>query len=143
MELPIWNSRVPASQAAESSSSSSPPARSTTRVSGDNYDDIFCFLAEFGVLVYKQHCSGVVNLDKHLLEQHTTPAKVRKEIVQRFAHCERKDPKNIELPEQPAKLIEELGTPLDGLCCKTCLFLTVDKSMIRKHLKKNHEQAWK
>ena len=90
------------------------------------------------MLVCKQHCSGVVNLDKHLLERHATPANVRKEILQRFARCERLDPKDVELPEQPAQPIKELGAPLDRLCCKTCSFLTVDKSVLRKHLKKNH-----
>jgi hypothetical protein len=67
-------SGTPAPQNAESSNSN-PPARSTTKnVSLDNYNDIFCFLADFGVLVCKQHCSGVVNLNKHLAEQHATPA---------------------------------------------------------------------
>lgn len=143
MELPIWNSRAPASQNAESSNSS-PPERSTERkLSLENYNDILCFLANFGVLVCKYHCSGVVNLDKHLLKQHATPTNVRKEIVQRFAHCERTDPKDVKLPEQPAQPIKELGTPLDGFCCKTCPFLTVNINIMRMHLKKNHQQAWK
>ena len=143
MELPVWNTCAPASQNAESSNSS-PPVRSKLQaVSLDNCADILCFLADFRVLVCKQHCSGVVNLDKHLLERHATPANVRKEILQRFARCERLDPKDVELPEQPAQPIKELGAPLDRLCCKTCSFLTVDKSVLRKHLKKNHQQAWK
>jgi hypothetical protein len=143
MELPVWNTRAPASQNAESSNSSLPACSTRHKISLDNCDDILCFLANFGVLVCKQHCSGVVNLNKHLLEQHATPAKVRKEIIQHFAHCERIDPKDVKLPEQPAQLIQELGTPLDGLSCKTCYFLTTDKSVLRKHLKKNHQQAWK
>jgi superfamily II DNA helicase RecQ len=142
MELLIWDSRVPASQNTENSSSS-PPARSTTLVSVDNCNDVFCFLEDFGVLVCKEHCSGVVNLNRHLLEQHKTPVNVREEIVQRFAHYKRKDPKDIQLPEQPADPIEELGAPLDGFCCKMCLFLTVNINAMRMHLKKNHEQAWK
>lgn len=81
----------------------------------------------------------MVNLDKHLFEQHATPASVRKEIVQHFAYCERKEPKDVKLPEQPAKLIKALGTPLDGLYCKTCSFLTINKSVIRKYWKKNHQ----
>lgn len=128
---------MPASQGAESSNGS-PPARSTTRVAGDNYDDIFCFLEDFGVLVCKEHCSGVVNLDRHLLEQHKTPVNERKEIVQRFAQYERKEPKDVELPEQPACVFEELGTPLDGFHCKICEFLTININAIRIHLKKNH-----
>jgi hypothetical protein len=41
------------------------------------------------VLVCKQHCTGVVNLDKHLLEYHVTPAALRKEIVERFRQFSR------------------------------------------------------
>ena len=62
--------------------------------------------------------------------------KERKEIVQRFAHYERKEPKDVELPEQPACVSEELGTPLDGFRCKTCEFLTININAIRIHLKK-------
>jgi hypothetical protein len=81
----------------------------------DNCSDTLCFLADFGVLVCKQHCTGVVNLDKHLLEQHATPATVRKEIVQHFAQYQRSNPRTIQLPNQPADPIEELGMPLEGL----------------------------
>jgi hypothetical protein len=84
-----------------------------------------------------------VNLDKHLLEQHATPAGLRKEIVQRFAHYKRTDSSVVKLSQQPAHLIQELGTPLAGLCCKTCRFLTVSTSVIRIHLKKSYQQAWK
>jgi hypothetical protein len=142
MELPIWDSRVPASQNAESNNSS-PPARSTTLISLENCDDVLCFLEDFGVLVCKEHCSGVVNLNRHLLEQHKTPVNVREEIVQRFSHYKRRDPKDVQLPEQPADLVEELGAPLDGFSCKMCLFLTVNRNAMRMHLKKNHHQAWK
>jgi hypothetical protein len=78
-----------------------------------------------------------VNLDKHLLEQHTTPARLRKEIVQHFAHYERTDLRAIELPEQPAGPIKELGTPLAGLCCKTCCFLTVNLTNMRRRIGPN------
>ena len=142
MELPVWNTRAPAQQQNAESSDSSPPAYSKLpRISLDNCEDILWFLADFGVLVCKQHCTGVINLDKHLSAEHRTPAKVRKEIIQRFAHYERKDPKEIELPEQPAQPIEELGTPLDGFGCKTCEFLTININILRMHLKKNHQQA--
>lgn len=72
----------------------------------------------------------MVNLNKHLFEQHATPAKVRKKIVQHFAHCEKIDPKDVELPEQPADPIEELGTPLDGFGCTRCSFLTVNINIL-------------
>ena len=79
MELSVWNTRAPAQQQnAESSNSSAPACRKPQELSVENCDDILCFLVEFGVLVCKQHYTGVVNLDKHLLEQHKIPVKVRK-----------------------------------------------------------------
>jgi hypothetical protein len=86
-------------------------------------------------------CSSRALIAKN--EQHATPATLRKEIVQRFAQDERIEPSSIELPEQPAQAIKELGKPLGGLCCKTCRFLTVNTNVMRMHLKREHQQAWK
>jgi len=146
MELPTWDSRAPAPLQADSSNSSySSPRTCRTQQPTllDRYSNSLCFLAEFGVLVCKEHCTGVVNLDKHLLEQHATPAALRKEVVAQFAQHERTDPRAIKLPEQPAQPITELGQPLVGLCCKTCCFLTVNTNVMRVHLKKEHQQGWK
>jgi hypothetical protein len=66
-----------------------------------------------------------------------------KRFFQHFAHYKRTDSRAVELPEQPADPIEELGTALAGLCCKTCCFNTVNPSVMRIHLKRNHQQAWK
>jgi hypothetical protein len=77
------------------------------------------------------------------LEQHGTPATLRKEIVRRFAYHKMTDPRAVKLPEQPANPIEELGTPLVGLCCKTRSFLTVNLNVMRIHSKKPNQQAWK
>lgn len=144
MELPIWNSRAPALQRADNSSSSSspPPRRTLKQMSLDNCDDILCFLEDFGVLVCKQHCTGVINLDKHLREQHAAPAKLREEIVEQFRHLSRTDPHTVELPEQPAWPIKELGSPLNGFKCTTCSFITLNTDSIRKHCKKLHELPW-
>jgi hypothetical protein len=94
------------------------------------------------VLVCKQHRTGVVNLNKHLLEHHATPAALRGEIVERFIHFARTEPNAVELPEPPAHPIEELGSPLDGLKCKTCDFVTINTNRLRMHCRKNHQQAW-
>lgn len=138
-----WDSRATTPQQADSSNSTRSTLKIAQKVTVDNCDNVFCFLPEFRVLVCRYHCTGVVNLNKHLSEQHATCAAVRKEIVQRFAQYERVDPKAVELPEQPASPLAELGAPLDGLCCKTCQFLTVNTSVLRIHLKKKHKQVWK
>ena len=108
----------------------------------DNCDDILCFLEDFGVLVCKEHCTRLINLDTHLREQHATPAKLRKEIVERFRHLSRTDPHTVTLPEQPAWPIEELGSPLDGFTCTTCSFITPNTDSMRKHWKKSHKLSW-
>jgi hypothetical protein len=90
------------------------------------------------VLVCKQHRTGVVNLNKHLLEHHATLAALRGEIVERFIHFARTEPNAVELLEPPAHPIEELGSPLDGLKCKTCDFVTINTNRLRMHCRKNY-----
>lgn len=107
------------------------------QVSLDNCDDVLCFLQDFGVLVCKEHHTAVVNLDTHLLQHHSVPAATRKQVVQRFSCFTPVDPAEIELPDQPAQPIEELGKPLDGLQCKTCGSTTVSKDAMRMHCKKS------
>jgi hypothetical protein len=92
--------------------------------------------------VCKQHCTGVVNLDTHLLQHHNTDAATRRQIIDRFAHVTTVDPRQVELPEEPARPIEELGAPLGALRCKTCRKVTVNTDAMRKHCKNIHQQAW-
>ena len=54
------------------------------QVSLDNCDHVLSFLEEYGVLVCKDHRTGVVNLDTHLLQHHHVPAATRRAIVERF-----------------------------------------------------------
>jgi hypothetical protein len=86
-------------------SSSPAESRSLQRLSLENCDDTFRFLEDFGVLVYKQHHTGVVNLNKHLLEHHATPAALRREIVGRFIHFSRTEPKAPRARSSPIKVI--------------------------------------
>lgn len=89
-------------------------SRTLQKLSLDNYTTIICFLEAFGILVCKEHCTAVVNLDVHLRDQHATPAAVRKQVIQQLSHFPTTAPGAVELPEQPAWPIEELGTPRDG-----------------------------
>ncbi|KAF3037094.1 hypothetical protein E8E12_005610 [Didymella heteroderae] len=52
------------------------------------------------------------------------------------------DPTEVELPDEPAQPIDELGEPQDGLQCTTCSFITTNKDAMRMHCKKDHQQAW-
>jgi hypothetical protein len=112
------------------------------RASINNCDDIFSFLDDYGVLVCRQHRTGVVNLDKHLRQQHAVSLQQRRQIVQHFSELTLVSPDAVELPEEPATLFEELGRPLDGLECRTCRWRTTNSNQMRMHCKKNHQQSW-
>jgi hypothetical protein len=103
---------------------------------------VFCFLSDYSVLVCKQHRTRVINLDRHLREQHRTPIAVRRQVVDYFTRFTTVNPKEIEPPEQPACPIQELGTPLDGLKCRRCSFITIDKGNMKTHCRKLHELSW-
>lgn len=142
MEL-VWDSRLSTPQERVNTTSSSAQRRKRgLQVSLDNCDEILCFLQEFGVLVCREHHTAVVNLNTHLLQHHSVPAATRKQVVERFNQFALIDAADVELPDEPARLIEELGKPLDGLQCKTCSFITINKDTMRMHCKKDHQQAW-
>ncbi|KAJ4329600.1 hypothetical protein N0V87_010726, partial [Didymella glomerata] len=63
-------------------------------------------------------------------------------IVEHFSSFSTVNLAEIEPPDEPAQPIDELGEPLDGLQCKTCSFITVNKDTMRMHCKKVHQQAW-
>jgi hypothetical protein len=91
------------------------------------------------VLVCKQHCTGIINLDRHLQEQHRTPIALRQQVVDYFSQFSTVDPSTIELPEQPALPVEELRAPLDSIKCKACSFITINKGNMKTHCKKSHK----
>lgn len=93
-------------------------------------------------MICKQHCTGVINLNTHLLQHHNTDATTRRQIINRFSHIATVDTNQIELPEEPALPIEELGAPLNALRCKACTKITINADAMRKHCKNNHQQAW-
>jgi hypothetical protein len=83
-----------------------------------------------------------VNLDRHLREHHATPIAQRRQVIERFLCFATVEPSAIELPEQPAQIIEELGTPLDGLLCRACSFITINRSNMKTHCREIHELSW-
>jgi hypothetical protein len=134
MELQSWDSQAPTPQQDNNSKDSN---RSTNtsyklpKLSLNNYTTIICFLAEFGVLICKQHCTVVVNLDVHLRDQHATPAVLRKQIIEQLCNFTTTNPRAVKLLEQPAQPIQELGMPYNGFKCTTCEFITVSSDAIR------------
>jgi superfamily II DNA helicase RecQ len=145
MEL-VWNSRATtphqANNTSNSESDTSNPRKWPRQLTLSNCNDVFCFLEDFGVVVCKQHCTAVVSLDAHLRKYHAASATLRRQILKRFSQFETVAPSAIEPPDEPAQPIEELGKPLDGAQCETCRWITISKDEMRRHCKRNHEQAW-
>jgi hypothetical protein len=109
-------------------------------ISTDKCNTIFCFHEDYGVLICKQHRTGALNLDRHLREQHgTLIAQRRQVLVAQYATIE---PSAVELPEQPAAPIQELGVPLDGMKCRACSFITVNTGNMKNHCRKSHQLSW-
>jgi superfamily II DNA helicase RecQ len=145
MENPVWDSRAAVAQAEPQINNSARCADDQQwpqKITRENCDTVICFLEEFGVLVCKQHRTGVVNLDRHLREQHGTPIAQRRQVLEHFAQFSVVDPSTVELPEEPAALIPELGAPLSGMQCRACSFITVNTSSIKTHCRKLHQLSW-
>jgi hypothetical protein len=67
------------------------------------------------VLVCRQHCTGIVNLNRHLREQHGTPIIVRRLVIEHFTRFSAVELSTVKLLEQPAAQIQELRAPLDRI----------------------------
>jgi hypothetical protein len=91
------------------------------------------------VLVCKQHCTGIINLDRHLQEQHRTPIALQQQVVDYFLQFSTVNLSTIKLLEQPALPVKELGALLDSMKCKACSFITINKGNIKMHCKKSHK----
>jgi hypothetical protein len=145
MEL-VWDSRATTPQQVNNTSNSACNVANShqwpQQLTVSNCDRVFCFLEDFGVIVCKQHCTALVSLDAHLRKYHAASATLQRQILERFSQFKTIAPSAIKLPDEPAQPIEELGNPLDGAQCKTCSWITVNKDKMRKHCKKNHQQAW-
>ena len=109
------------------------------KLSKDNCNTVFSFLEQYSVLVCKQHCTAIINLDRHLQEQHKTLVVVRRQIVRYFLPLPTLNPSAIELLEQPAWLVQELGAPLDGMKCKACSFITINRGNMKTYYKTAHK----
>jgi hypothetical protein len=142
MENPVWDSRAPIETDDNNSPHPTDVQRWPRTVTQNNCHKVFQFLEQYSVLVCMQHYTGVVNLDKHLREQHNTPVTQRRAVVEYFSQYSRAHPSTIELPAQPIQVIQELGTPLDGLQCNTCSYITTNTDEMRKHCKKEHNISW-
>jgi hypothetical protein len=122
MEL-VWDSRAPTLQQVNNTDNSESNTANSYKwprqLAISNCDSVFCFLKDFSVIVRKQHYTAVLSLDAHLCKYHAASAMLRRQILGRFGLFGSVAPSAIELPDELAQPIEELGEPLDGAvsCC--------------------------
>jgi hypothetical protein len=115
----------------------------------ENVEEHFSFLREYGVLVCKEHATGIQNVDVHLLRQHAVSSEERRAIREHV--CQQwsiKLAKDVELPAPFRPPFQELGEPLDAFQCKydgdcSFTFCTVNINALRIHIKQKHKQGWK
>jgi hypothetical protein len=140
----VWDSRVTLvrQQRERQNNMNTRTRKGPERLSTENCDNVFCFLDDYGVLICRQHHTAIVNLEKHLRQQHAVSIQQRQQIVQHFSRFTLVSPDALKLPEEPATPFEELGQPLDGLQCRTCAWRTTSGDLMRMHCKKNHQQPW-
>jgi hypothetical protein len=120
-----------------------------TAVTLENVQEQLLYLDRYRVLVCKEHCTGIQNVDVHLRSQHAAVTSAERKAV--VDYCRRwpvTAPQDIQLPPPLGPPIQELGEPLDALRCRhdsrcSANFVTVSKDMLRKHCNKEHRQAWK
>jgi superfamily II DNA helicase RecQ len=140
----VWDSRVTLvrQQRERQNNTNTRTRKGPERLSTENCDNVFCFLDDYGVLICRQHHTAIVNLEKHLRQQHAVSIQQRQQIVQHFSRFTLVSPDALKLPEEPATPFEELGQPLDGLQCRTCAWRTTSGDLMRMHCKKKHQQPW-
>ena len=85
-----------------------------------NYNDVFCFLKDFSVIVCKQHYIAVVSLNTHLCKYYAASATLQQQILKRFSQFKTVTLSIIKPLDEPAQPIEELGKLLDRAQCETC-----------------------
>jgi hypothetical protein len=63
-------------------------------------------------------------------------------VLEYFAQFSVVDPSVVELLEQPAALIPELGAPLGGMQCKRCSFITINIGKMKTYCRIEHQLSW-
>jgi superfamily II DNA helicase RecQ len=143
-----WDARVSAidaSQAAGTTTATNDVPSSTELPSHTAIKATICYLAQFAVVVCKQHATALQNVDAHLRDYHNAPKKLRRQIVESFQGKTVLLPKDVPLPHRLGQPVEELGLPQDGYSCSVedCRFLTVSIDKLRMHRNKDHKLPWK
>lgn len=113
------DSRTPTPQEPEQDNNNNitPRRARGSRVTVEDCDEVFCFLADFGVLICKQHATAVTNLVTHLLQHHDVPSAAGRLILERFCDFPVVAPDQLAVPGQWNALA--LVDPLSHVPCSS------------------------
>lgn len=142
-----WDARTgtPNQRSTDTTGRESSPGN-VRRLTPENIEDHLLYLQRYGVLVCREHATGISNLSVHLRNHHAVPAKERKAVVE---HCQSrwhiKKPEQVELPQPMGPPFKALGEPLQGYQCaeEGCGKLTVSVDQLRMHCNDKHEISWR
>jgi hypothetical protein len=98
----------------------------------------FEYLADFKIIVYKEHGYGLRNLKRYLLEHHACHGHIRDAVIEHFGGLHIACPEEVALPTSAGDPIESLQAPRTGLRCngwegEACDFVSTSKEKISRH----------
>jgi hypothetical protein len=89
-----------------------------TAVTLENVQEQLLYLDRYRVLVCKEHCTGVQNVDVHLRSQHAAVSSAeRKAVVNYYRRLPVTAPQDIQLPPPLSAPIKQLGELQDAFQC--------------------------
>lgn len=109
-------------------------------ITTDTVDRFLHYIPEYKVLVCKEHCYALRNLDLHLRDSHTIAVGDRRAIAGRYAALSLAKPAEVPLPPPLSPPFEALGQPMDGILCdeEECGFISINRTRMRMHCNKEH-----
>jgi hypothetical protein len=85
------------------------------------------FDAEYNILICKEHGYAVRNLNTHLRDEHATPVKLRRRVIEQYASVFLARPADVKTPPPFEPPFDGLKAPADALLCAEagCAFASV------------------
>ena len=101
---------------------------------------LVCYNNKYKILICKEHCYAIQNLDRHLRDEHAVAAKVRKIIVSKHASLVLAKPTDVRQPPPLGEAFDALKPPVDALLCDEagCGFISIQPTWIRHHCNTAH-----
>jgi hypothetical protein len=112
--------------------------------------DIFYYLADYQVLVCRQHAIGLQNVEAHLCKHHSIGSAARHQLyrqLREYGWLPTLPPAAVALPPPLGPAFAALGQPRLGFACQLggnycCSFISLDRTNLHKHVNSIHQESW-